>query len=293
MLTPYGRCSNRSLEKDIIMASDKNMTSFMKENKKLFIIMAIGLVLIELEIFAFAAIKSGSESRLQIIDNEGNVVHETDGENLSDFNKYYFEKTFGPLSQYKVKHVKKEVPFPFRAWFVASVGIPIGLMLMFGFFVRAYVALFYGDKNEQEETASPTSDEETRLEKLLNRISRHNIFIIGGLVLLGLFAYWVIPNFVTYVGRLGVDTIIRFKWFFLGAFALISAVIIWLLYLRYLLAKKTIESRTEIDKHRIQLEMSRAADVANQLEFNSATVHAIPEKTSEEPDQTESAQNNA
>jgi len=279
------------------MASDKSMTSLLKENKKLFIIMAIGLLLIELEIFAFAAIKSGTEAWLQVIDKEGNVIHETDGANLSDFNKYYFEKTFGPLSQYKVKHVKKEIPFPFRAWFVAAVGIPIGMMLLFGFVVRAYVALFYGDKGADDATdASPKdkpSDEETRLEKTLNRISRHNIFIIGGIVMMGLFAYWVIPNFITHIGRLGVDTIIRFKWFFLGAFTLFSAVIVWLLYLRYLLAKKTIESRTEIDKHRIQLEMSRASDVANQLEYRPAAIQeALPETPPEETEQKTPADHN-
>jgi hypothetical protein len=259
--------------------------------------MAIGLLLIELEIFAFAAIKSGTETWLQVIDKEGNVIHETDGGNLSDFNKYYFEKTFGPLSQYKVKHVKKDIPFPFRAWFVAAVGIPIGMMLLFGFVVRAYVSLFYGDKRSEDETDTPQkdkqSDEETRLEKTLNRISRHNIFIIGGIVLMGLFAYWVIPNLITDIGKLGVDTIIRFKWFFLGAFTLFSVIIIWLLYLRYLLAKKSIESRTEIDKHRIQLEMSRASDVANQLEYNpAATQQAIAETTFEEPEQKTTADNN-
>ncbi|MDM8542351.1 hypothetical protein QUF90_14850 [Desulfococcaceae bacterium HSG9] len=278
------------------MASNKSMTSLLKENKKLFIIMAVGLLLIELEIFAFAAIKSGTETWLQVIDKEGNVIHETDGGNLSDFNKYYFEKTFGPLSQYKVKHVKKDIPFPFRAWFVAAVGIPIGMMLLFGFVVRAYVSLFYGDKGSEDKTDAPQkdkqSDEETRLEKILSRISRHNIFIIGGIVLMGLFAYWVIPNLITDIGKLGVDTIIRFKWFFLGAFTLFSAVIIWLLYLRYLLAKKSIDSRTEIDKHRIQLEMSRASDVANQLEYNPAAIQAIPETTSGEPDQKAAPDNN-
>ena len=80
---------------------------------------------------------------------------------------------------------------------------------------------------------------------------------------------------------------------FLGAFTLFSVVIIWLLYLRYLLAKKSIESRTEIDKHRIQLEMSRASDVANQLEYNPTAIQTPPETTPQEPDQKAAADNNA
>jgi len=68
---------------------------------------------------------------------------------------------------------------------------------------------------------------------------------------------------------------------------------VWLLYLRYLLAKKTIESRTEIDKHRIQLEMSRASDVANQLEYNPTAIQTPQETTPKEPDQKSAADNNA
>ena len=69
----------------------------MRENKTVFIVIAVVLFLIELEIFAIAAIKSGRKSWLQVINAQGAVIHETDGSNLSDFNKYYFEKTFGPF----------------------------------------------------------------------------------------------------------------------------------------------------------------------------------------------------
>ena len=92
-----------------------------------FIIIAVALFLIEIEIFAVAAMKSGRKSWLQVMDQHGNIIHETDGNDLSDFNKYYFEKTFGPLDGYQVKLMTKEFPFPFRAWFVAAVGIPIGI----------------------------------------------------------------------------------------------------------------------------------------------------------------------
>ncbi|MFW6242327.1 MAG: hypothetical protein ACOC98_17225, partial [Thermodesulfobacteriota bacterium] len=83
----------------------KNIASLLRENKTAFIIIGIVLFLIELEIFAVAAMKSGRKTWLQVLDGNGNVIHETDGKNLSDFNKYYFEKTFGPLDQYEKRLV--------------------------------------------------------------------------------------------------------------------------------------------------------------------------------------------
>lgn len=99
----------------------------------MFIVIAVVLFLVELEIFALAAMKSGRKSWLQIIDAKENVIHETDGNNLSDFNKYYFEKTFGPFDQHQVKLITKNLPFPFRAWLVAAVGLPVGAILLFAF----------------------------------------------------------------------------------------------------------------------------------------------------------------
>lgn len=126
--------------------ANKTIASLIKENKTVFIIIAVVLFLIELEIFAIAAMKSGRKTWLQIIDKNGNIIHEADGKTLSDFNKYYFEKTFGSLDQYSKKLEIKETPFPFRAWFTAAVGIPIGVILLFAFIVKAYVSLFYGDE---------------------------------------------------------------------------------------------------------------------------------------------------
>ena len=64
--------------------------ALLRENRMLFIIILVVLFLIELEIFAVAAMKSGRKSWLQVFDAKGNVIHETDGQNLSEFNKYYF-----------------------------------------------------------------------------------------------------------------------------------------------------------------------------------------------------------
>jgi len=235
------------------MLKEKKIATLIRENRTLFIIIAVVLFLVELEIFALAAMKSGRKSWLQVIDANGNIIHETDGKNLSDFNKYYFEKTFGPFEQYHVKLATKDLPFPFRAWFVAAVGIPVGAILLFAFAVQAYLSLFYKEKNSGEYDVKK-NEYEYRFEKAIAAISRFNIFTIGFLVLLGVFAYWVVPNLIVHVGKLGVETLTRYKWIFLSFGLVFLGLIIWIIYLKYLLAKKAIDSHAEIDKYRLQLE---------------------------------------
>jgi hypothetical protein len=236
------------------MPQGKNATAFLRENKTLFVIIAVVLFLVELEIFALAAMKSGRKSWLQVMDVNGNVIHETDGKNLSEFNRYYFEKTFGPFEQYQVKLVTRELPFPFRAWFAAAVGIPVGGFLLFAFFVRAYQSLFLKEEKIPGEPGLKNTGYAYRFEKIIAAISRFNIFIIGCLIFLTVFFYWVIPNLIVYLGRTGVETITRYKWIFLSVGIVFFGLFIWIIYLRYLLAKKTIDRQAEIDKYRLQLE---------------------------------------
>jgi len=247
------------------------ISNLIQENKTLFIIIIVGLFLLELEIFALAAMKSGRKSWLQVIDANGNVIHETSGKNLSEFNKYYFEKTFGPFENYQVRLETREYPFPFRAWFVAAIGIPVGAMLLFGFVVKAYVNIFHGNELQGDQSA-PTSGPgyESRLESILVRISRMNIFIIGFLIFVGVISYWIIPNMITYIGRTGIDAIIRFKWVFITVGVAAAGIGVWIVYLRYLLAKKSIDSHTEIEKHRLALEYKSQRETPLQLDAPSA-----------------------
>ena len=248
-----------------------HISNLIQENKTLFIIIIVGLFLLELEIFALAAMKSGRKSWLQVIDANGHVIHETSGKNLSEFNKYYFEKTFGPFEDYDVRLQTREHPFPFRAWFVAAIGIPVGAMLLFGFVVKAYVAIFHGSELQGDQ--SPPACEpgyESRLESILYRISRMNIFIIGFLIFIGVISYWIIPNMITYIGRTGIDAIIRFKWVFICIATVVVGTGLWIVYLRYLLARKSIESRMEIEKHRLALEYKARHEPPLQLDAPSA-----------------------
>jgi hypothetical protein len=259
------------------MIQDSGVVRIVREHKTLFVIIAVVLFLLELEIFAVAVMKSGRKSLLQVTDSHGNVIHEADGDNLSQFNKYYFEKTFGPLDNYDVKLITREKPFPFRAWFAAAVGLPVGVVLLFAFIVKAYTALFYGDPKKTGPPGEGTETHNTRLEKILYSISRFNVFTIGFLIFLAIFAYWVVPNFVAYIGRVGLETILRFKWIFLGIAVVITGIGIWIIYLRYLLAKKTIETQAEVEKQRIQLQLEMTRGLPLQLEHTPQKIKDDPQ----------------
>ncbi len=247
----------------------RTITSLLRENKTVLIVIGVILFLIELEIFAVAAMKSGRKSWLQIIDRNGNVIHETDGKNLSDFNKYYFEKNFGPLDQYEKRLEVREKPFPFRAWVTAAVGIPIGVVLLFAFVVKAYVSLLYGDEPLRTTDARGQKVEySSEFEKIVKTVNSFNIFTIGFLILLAVFMYWVLPNMVAFIGRVGVDTLIRFKWVFIATGVVMVGLIAWIVYLRYLLAKRNIDKQADLERERLQLEYKRESQTPLQLEYD-------------------------
>ena len=254
------------------MSKKENISSFMRENKTLFVIIAVVLFLVELEIFALAAMKSGHKSWLQVMDEKGNIIYETDGKNLSEFNKYYFEKTFGPFERYHTKLVTKDLPFPFRAWFAAAVGIPVGAFLLFAFFVRAYQSLFSKEEKIPDTQGLKNMEYEYRFEKIIAAISRFNIFIIGFLICLAVFLYWIIPNLIVYLGRTGTEAVTRYKWIFLSAGIVLLGLFMWIIYLRYLLAKKTIDRQTEIDKYRLRLEYDKADKEPPRLTYEEEEV---------------------
>lgn len=251
-------------EKSFDMKYKSDIINTIKEHRPLFIIIMVGLFLIELEIFAVAAMKSGHKSMLQISDPKGNVVLVTEGASLSQIDKTAFERTFGPLEQYKVHIFSEQKPFPFRAWFVAAVGIPVGMMLLFAFVVKAWAALFI------ENPAKRTIDEKepaaaSRLERFVGVVSRFNIFILGVLVFTAALAYWILPNFIAYAGKVSMETLVRYKWVALGATGIFTGSVLWIIYLRYLLAKKSIESHKEVEKYRLQLEYDQGR--ANQITY--------------------------
>jgi len=249
-----------------------NLINIISTNKKLFIIIGICLFLLELEIFAVAVLKSGKQKTTQVFNRKGEIIYEADGKNLTDFNKYYFEKNFGPLENYDVKLNIKDVPFPFRAWFSAAICVPIGIVLLIAFILRSFQSLFTDHKqtDTSQQIDSKPIENETKIEGIIRRLSEINIFTIGGIIFLVSLSYWVLPNAIAYIGKIGFDAIYKFRWFLLVAGILITIIGVWFIYLRYLLAKKTLESKAEVEKHKLQLAYEHH-DPQLQLEFKKDT----------------------
>ncbi len=128
--------------------TNKSWLDLIKDHKTLFTIVIIGFFLIEIEIFAVAIMKSGRQSWMNVVSDSGEIIYQVKGSTLTNFNKYYFENTFGSIDDYQVKLVSKDVPFPFRGWFAAAIGVPVGLILLLAFVLKSVMALFFGKKND-------------------------------------------------------------------------------------------------------------------------------------------------
>jgi hypothetical protein len=226
-----------------------------QENKTLFLILAVGLFLVELEIFAMAAMKSGKESQVHVLDHQDNLIYQARSSSLDSREKAEFENTFGPLADYRVKLVIVQRPFPFRAWFAAAAGLPIGAVLLFGFFVKAYEALFFKSESYPETDAETRETSTDRLGRLITRVGRLNIFAIGGFVLLFALGLFAVPHLLSEFGRHGAAVISKYRWVAIGLVVVFLGLVIWIIFLRYLLARKSIEAQADVEKYRLQLEL--------------------------------------
>jgi hypothetical protein len=226
-----------------------------QEHRNLFLMLIIGLVLLEIEIFAMAVVKSGREAHLQISDDQGRVIYSVKGNHLNANQKADFERTFGLLGDHRVEVITRERPFPLRPWLAAAIGLPVGAVLLLGFFAKAYEMVFL--RGAAAALSAAAADEPAgRLARVVWRIGRLNVFIIGGIVFALALGIWALPQLLSELGRFGVETIARYKWVVLGMMAVFLLLVIWIIYLRYLLARRSIEGQIEVEKYRLQLEIS-------------------------------------
>jgi hypothetical protein len=258
------------------------------EHKTLFVIIAVGLLLLEVEIFAMAAMKSGRETVLNIMDARDHVVFTVKGNRLDNQSKADFERTFGPLTNYQVRVITRERPFPFRAWFAAAVGLPVSAVLLFGFFVKAWESLFIRDEPSEPHETPSRERPAGRLDRLLSRISRLNIFMLGAVVLALALGLWAGPYLIAELGRISVVTIARYKWVVSGAVMVFLGLVIWIIYLRYRLAAKSIEMQADVEKFRLQLEMTGNHTGIRLLNGSQTPRLEGPPPTDEAPDKEDS-----
>lgn len=255
----------------------KSWSEQLEKHKVLLVIVIVVFFVVELQVFVIATMRSGHQSYMQVLDKNDEVVYEVKGSTMTNFNRYYFENTFGPFENYRVKIASKDVPFPFRAWFTAAVGIPVGLILLLGFILKAVMVFLGGDQsvkggsgsdNQTEDKPNSKQERSNKIEALFFRVSRFNIFIIGFLVFAAVLLYWIIPNLISFIARTGIETIVDFKWFFVAVISALFVLFAWFMYMKYRLAHKSMEIQTEIRKYELELEYKKAAGTPMSLDYD-------------------------
>lgn len=109
-----------------------------------------------------------------------------------------------------------------------------------------------------------------------------NIFAIGGFVLLFALGLWAVPHLLAEFGRNGVAIIIRYKWVAMGIVGVFLGLVIWIIFLRYLLARKAIETQADVEKYRLQLELMGSPPSTPQLAASGEPRLSLPQKTTTE-----------
>jgi hypothetical protein len=164
------------------------------------------------------------------------------------------------------------------------VGLPIGAVLLFGFFVKAWEALFFRPEPADQVRATEPGEPEDRLGRMLNRVGRMSIFAIGGFVLVFVLGLWALPHLLSEFGRHGAAVIARYKWVAIGAVAVFLCIVLWIIYLRFLLARRAIEAQADVEKYRLQLEMMGGTPTPLQLTAADRHRLELPRASDDEKD---------
>jgi len=227
-----------------------------KRNQKIVLAASVFLFLVlELLIYLAAASQGGQKSRVIINDSNGGKVYETQGAVLTSYEKLVFENNFGPLNKYQLRVETESLAFPFRAWLSSAVGIPVGLILLVAFIVRAYLSLLYGDKTDKDKEAEAAVAEKNTVGSLFHFFRNISIFHIGFLTILAVLILWMIPNFVQDFAHLSMTAIREFRWFFAGTALFLAALVVWIVYLRYQLSKQMLENQFNLEKFRVETQL--------------------------------------
>jgi hypothetical protein len=246
-----------------------------RHQKLVLLISVLVFLMLELLIYLGAASQAGQKSFVVITGEDGKTVYETTGSSLTSYEKMVFENTFGPLQNYRI-HVNTQFnPFPFRAWMSAAVGIPIGLVLLLAFVVRAFLSLLYGEEKPEDVGLSQSSPgAKGRLGSLFHFFGRVSVFHIGFLIVVSVVLLWLIPNFLGDFARVSMSTIREFKWFFLGVGTFLGLLILWVVYLRYQLSKRMLDNQLDLEKYRVERQLL----IHEQQALLAAPVEKMPEE---------------
>ncbi len=229
----------------------------------------------ELFIYIGAANHTGKESWVNIYDSQGEKIYETPGTGLTKYEIHIFERSFGSLEQYRIRTETRNKEFPFRAWLAIAVGAPIGLALLIMYLLRAYLT-FLGDDKTRDGDWNPTETNgpSHRAAARWFGWSRISIFHLGGFLIVCVLAVWLVPDYIADAAGGLLETILRFKWFFLSICAFLASLVVWVIYLRYRMSQRMMDRQMDLEKFRMEKQMM--------VEMQKLQTRALPQTTARE-----------
>ncbi len=240
------------------MSKKLHLKDIFEGNRLQRIVLVVSVLLflvIELLIYMVAAGQAGHKSRVLIRDEQGSKIYETTGNSLTSYERLVFEKNFGPLENHQLQIVTETHPFPFRAWFTAAVGIPVGLILLVSFLIKVYLTLLYNEEEDRPPGMPASPLKEGRFTSVFQTFGQISIFHIGFAVLAFVLLLWMVPNFVEDIFTISTKTIRDYKWFFLGLALFAAFIITWVIYLRYRLSKQMLDNQLTLERYRLEQQL--------------------------------------
>lgn len=236
------------------MRSEEKLQALVEKQVPGLFIILVAFGMIELGILMACVAYSTDQDVVRIYNPNGEMIYENryNPHHISEFKKIYGVQNFQDQG-FIVKRIQVDIPFPTRAWIALSLCVPLGFALFIAFIVKLFKELFHSEK-ENEKQNQPGNEvngfEETRFEKLFSTLGRLNIYSLGATVILAAGLFWMVPDLVVFIGRIGFQTIIEFKWVLMGIILLGGIYLILKTYLSY-------KTKTEIIKQQAQIQQNR------------------------------------
>lgn len=229
--------------------------------KKVVNLALVFVVLCEFIIFFSAYNISGEKKRLQVRTKSGELLYEVNGERLQSFDKYYFENNFGSLDNYELRLVEKNVAFPVRGWFFASIAVPVGLSLILIFFFKILSFFHPQLKSRIRETETEFFRKDSKL-GIKAKIFNLNIFYAGVFLFAVSFVFWALPIVFNSAADRFLYTVSQYPLIFSVFFLSVFIFVIYSVYLKFRLKKFEIEKKYLIELKKIESSMIEKKDGA-------------------------------
>jgi hypothetical protein len=220
---------------------------------------------IELLIFIAASASSGDRSFVEVKNKTGQVVYRTSGNTVGHIQRDYFERHHGSLENYDIEVTTLHKPFPVREWVVASIGIPVGLILLVSFLIKVYLSLIYGEETAAEANSTLFDGRKQSLLSWSQLMSSVSVYTVGALILFLVLLLWLVPNFFWNLVSFSMTGVQEHRGIFLGLLIGLALFISWIAFLRYKLSKKMMENQLSLEKYRIDKQFQLEQQIHEQL----------------------------